>query len=865
MANYPISNVSRRIVYTGSAGAGPYAFSFEIIDSTDVDVYKNDTLLTLTTNYTVTINSNGTGSVTLVSAATSSDRITIVGSRAIERTTDFVTGGDLFANTLNEEIDSQTIFVQQVAETAERSIKAPVTDPTNINMTLPSQTSRAGKTLAFDSSGNPVVGEDIGNWRGNWAAATSYGVRDLVKDTTNSNVYRCNTAHVSTGSAPISSNADVAKWDIVIDVTGFVQTAGDTMTGTLVLPNLTFSGTGSRITGDFSNATLGSRVFIQSSTTNGATNLGVIPNGTSTTTRFNLLNSSSTTNYSVGSMLATSSDVRLVSDAGGSGTQLPMTFYTNGSERMRVATTGYVGIGTTSPDLPLDISGSVPYDIFNAGILQNSNTPTSIGQGVALYMASNDGAGTTGSAAIVAINSGSNGAHVLEFRTSPDVIPAVAPIERLRIDENGQVGIGTYSASGGVPQYSLDIYKATSVTLRLQTDSTKSLYLNTSYDSATGNSPSRIYSNGSSRGNLQIAESHNSSGTNSIRSVSYGNNLYIDGITDSWIQPSVTIGGSALRMTAPNGASGEFMFMAAQDPNVSTSIVERMRIDSSGRLLIRTDTAYPAAVISTQTTPIVQVSGSTISTATIGHYGWNTNTYYTFNRSGGAAGTYTAVGTSTVLGLIQFNGTDGTDFIGSSSITGSVDGTVSTGLVTGKITFNTSTSTTSPTEKMRVNSAGNVLVGGTVARGTTVGTAHLDLFDGTAPAGTLTNGVSLYSSSGDLYFMDSAGNGYEVGFRNIPPVGTKTGSYTLTTADVGKYVQVGTGGSITIPNATFAEGDVISVFNNTTGNITITCTITTAYIGGVNTDRATVTLATRGVATILFISGTLCVINGNVS
>jgi len=217
MANYPISNVSRRVVYTGSAGVGPYAFTFEIINSGDVDVYKNDTLLTLTTNYTVTINSNGTGSVTLVVAATGSDRITIVGARAIERTTDFVTGGDLFANTLNEEIDSQTIFVQQVAETAERSIKAPVTDPTNINMTLPSQTSRAGKTLAFDSSGNPVVGEDIGNWRGDWTTSTAYGVRDMVRDASNYNVYRCNTAHTSTGSTPISSNADVAKWDIVVD------------------------------------------------------------------------------------------------------------------------------------------------------------------------------------------------------------------------------------------------------------------------------------------------------------------------------------------------------------------------------------------------------------------------------------------------------------------------------------------------------------------------------------------------------------------------------------------------------------------------------------------------------------------------
>lgn len=104
-----------------------------------------------------------------------------------------------------------------------------------------------------------------------------------------------------------------------------------------------------------------------------------------------------------------------------------------------------------------------------------------------------------------------------------------------------------------------------------------------------------------------------------------------------------------------------------------------------------------------------------------------------------------------------------------------------------------------------------------------------------------------------------------VGYRNLPAVGTKTGSYTLQTADVGKYVQVGSGGSITIPDATFAEGDAISIFNNTTGAITITCTITTAYIAGTDSDKASVSLATRGVATILFISSTVCVISGNVT
>lgn len=105
----------------------------------------------------------------------------------------------------------------------------------------------------------------------------------------------------------------------------------------------------------------------------------------------------------------------------------------------------------------------------------------------------------------------------------------------------------------------------------------------------------------------------------------------------------------------------------------------------------------------------------------------------------------------------------------------------------------------------------------------------------------------------------------KVGYRVLPAVGTKTTSYTLVVDDVGKYVQVGSGGSITIPNSTFAEGDVVVVANNHTAAITVTCTITDAYIAGTDTDKATVSLATRGVCNILFLSGTRCIITGNVS
>jgi hypothetical protein len=130
---------------------------------------------------------------------------------------------------------------------------------------------------------------------------------------------------------------------------------------------------------------------------------------------------------------------------------------------------------------------------------------------------------------------------------------------------------------------------------------------------------------------------------------------------------------------------------------------------------------------------------------------------------------------------------------------------------------------------------------------------------------TLVTPVLGTPTSGNLSNCTADGTN-AVGYRNVPKSGSdKTTSYSLATTDVGKFIGVGSGGSITIPDATFAAGDVVSVFNNTSGNITITCTITTAYIAGTDADKASVTLATRGVATILFLSGTVCVISGNVS
>ena len=146
-------------------------------------------------------------------------------------------------------------------------------------------------------------------------------------------------------------------------------------------------------------------------------------------------------------------------------------------------------------------------------------------------------------------------------------------------------------------------------------------------------------------------------------------------------------------------------------------------------------------------------------------------------------------------------------------------------------------------------------------------TASLANGNAASPSLTFTDDTDtgLFLSGANAVSFAEGGSGFRVGYRNIPDGGPKNTSYTLAADDVGKYVQITSGGSITIPDGTFVNGDVISMFNNTNAAVTVTCSITTAYIAGTDTDVATANLASRGVATVLFANANVCVITGNVT
>ena len=123
MATFDINDVARRVQYTSTGQTGPFSFTFQVNASSELLVYIDDTEKTETTHYTVSLNADGTGSVTFTTATTSGELITIIGDQPLSRTTVFQVGQVNQPTTLETEFDNTLIRQQQIKEITDRSIQ----------------------------------------------------------------------------------------------------------------------------------------------------------------------------------------------------------------------------------------------------------------------------------------------------------------------------------------------------------------------------------------------------------------------------------------------------------------------------------------------------------------------------------------------------------------------------------------------------------------------------------------------------------------------------------------------------------------------------------------------------------------------
>ena len=156
-----ISDNNPRISYTATSGQTAFTVPFVFFNDADLNVYINDTLKTITTDYTVTGGDGSTGSITLTSGATSGDIVVITRDVALERTTDFPSSGPFQVASLNTELDTIIAMVADMEDLAERGLRLSDSD-TSASLVLADKDARKGTVLAFNATTGAVeVGPTI--------------------------------------------------------------------------------------------------------------------------------------------------------------------------------------------------------------------------------------------------------------------------------------------------------------------------------------------------------------------------------------------------------------------------------------------------------------------------------------------------------------------------------------------------------------------------------------------------------------------------------------------------------------------------------------------------------------------------------
>ena len=226
-----VSSSTNKASYNGNGSTTVFAYNFKIFDQDDLTVIirsatGTETVKTITTDYTVSgVGNDGGGNVTMGTAPASGETITILREQDLVQELYLVPNDPFPANLMEDALDRLTFMVQQHDEELARSIKASKTNTITSTEFTVSAADRANKIFAFDSSGELAVTQELGTYRGNWATSTAFAQRDIVKDTSNNNIYICLVAHTSTGAQPITSNADVAKWALLVDAASATTSA----------------------------------------------------------------------------------------------------------------------------------------------------------------------------------------------------------------------------------------------------------------------------------------------------------------------------------------------------------------------------------------------------------------------------------------------------------------------------------------------------------------------------------------------------------------------------------------------------------------------------------------------------------------
>ena len=165
-----ISSASRRAgTYAGNGTTVTFPFGFKVFSQTDLLVIQTDASgvnsnLTHGTDYVVALNANQDitpgGTITMTLAPPTGVGITITSDIAQTQDVILATGGAFYPKTITDALDKSTIISQQITQKQSRSLSAPITDANPIGP-LPTVSARAGRMLAFNSTGDPVPSENV--------------------------------------------------------------------------------------------------------------------------------------------------------------------------------------------------------------------------------------------------------------------------------------------------------------------------------------------------------------------------------------------------------------------------------------------------------------------------------------------------------------------------------------------------------------------------------------------------------------------------------------------------------------------------------------------------------------------------------